>query len=437
MKRASLSIKPSIMSGLRKTPFVAKKKLSLSNYFPAGTFYFYGYPYGEDFLLKVPPEMEELVAGRVAACAGEKVSGIIYPGTQVPAIDEALASKLGLPNLPESQRLTLPDSIDFSLTGKKRDQAIMAYLLEKVPAGKLVMAQPYTDKRAASLYQIEPRITTWINDKKHMGEYINEHFISRRFAIYKDGAEFKANYKNHYLPYAVKVSSSSSGDGVYLCLTDENLKTAVKEIEHVGSTILVEQYIEARKNYGVHFGIPHDLKKPIDIIGVNEQLTSDDGVFIGSIINSKNIPEELYGVRDYLLEDALPKIREMGWYGIGCFDVLADDQGGYHFIDANFRMTGVSAYHFMLANGKLKEPVMSFAGEFEGSQAEFEAKIVPLASPKSKRSFVQLITLSHHQPIWRFNGTIAYGNHSQLKHKAAELLEAGVKSEALEQIVSA
>jgi hypothetical protein len=431
-----MNIRPGIMSGLRKAPFIPSKKVSLSNYFPAGTFYFYGYPYGEDFLLKVPPEMEELVAGRVAACAGDKVSGIMYTGTQAPAIDKELISKLELPKLPESQSLTLPPSIDFSLTGKKRDQAIIDFLLDKVPAGKLVMAQPYTDAKAASLYQIEPKITTWMNDKKHMGDYINEQFISKRFAIYKNGSEFKANHEKHYLPYAVKVSSSSSGDGVYLCLTEDNLKTALKELENIRSTILIEQYIEARKNYGVHFGIPADPKKPIDIIGVNEQLTSDDGVFIGSIINSKNIPEELYGVRDYLLQDALPKIRDMGWYGIGCFDVLADDDGGYHFIDANFRMTGVSAYHFMLANGKLKEPLMSFAGEFDGNQAEFETQIVPFASPKDKQSFVRLITLSHHAPKWRFNGTISYENKSELKEKAARLLDSGVKSEALSQIIS-
>ena len=44
----------------------------LSDYFPTGTCYFYGYPAGEDesFFNKVPVEIEELVAARANCCAG-------------------------------------------------------------------------------------------------------------------------------------------------------------------------------------------------------------------------------------------------------------------------------------------------------------------------------------------------------------------------------
>lgn len=415
--------------------FAPRKNVSLSTYFPKGTQYFYGYPAGEDsgFLNQVPPAIEELVASRAVSCAGDHVSIVEFAATTSPIISRDLLTAFEIPRIDPAKRIILPREIDTSLTGNARNSLIKNSLLNSTVCNNLVMAQPYTSDDMREIYQISPRLTTWLNDKQNMGDLISEELMPLKYGNFSSGVDFKTNYSGIKLPCVVKASSSSAGDGVYICHTSADIENAADSLAEITGSIIVEQYIDATKNFGVHFGIPHDDDKNVDFLGINEQLTTPEGEFIGGIIKSEQFPTELESLKQYLMEIVLPKVRQLGWYGVGCFDVLTDKTGDAFFIDCNFRMTGMSAYHFLVANHTIKTPLIGFSGDFIGTEQQLEKHLLPLASGKDK--IVQLITLSHHDNVWSFNGALFFNHDNQLKSRVNKLLHAGVKSAALSQLV--
>lgn len=416
---------------------VFEKKPSLSTYFPEGTTFYYGYPAGEDsgFLNNVPPASEEIVAARARACAGPNVSVICFASSASPCIKPSLFTDLSIPQISQDHTILLPESIDTNLTGHARNEAVKKALSGLAKPGSLIMAQPYTDPEIESLFQIPPSITTWLNDKSNMKNYISEDLLPKRYAIYPNGAAFANKYEEVVLPAVIKASSSSSGDGVYICRTKEDVENAVKNLGNITRVVLVEQFIDIKTNYAIHFGIPHDKKGSIDIIGINEQLTTPEGEFIGGFIRSAEIPKVLHKAVKHLQESVLPKVREMGWYGIGGIDILCDSSDNTYFIDPNFRITGMSAFHFMIANNSIKRPLVGVAGEFEGSEEEFEKALYPYTSKQSSEKFLQLIAISKDGNKWRFNGAISFKDEQQLKEHAGKLISLGVKSQALSLLV--
>ncbi|MDB5182781.1 MAG: hypothetical protein JWO47_565 [Candidatus Saccharibacteria bacterium] len=412
---------------------VFENGVSLSTYFPSGTQFYYGYPAGEDsgFLNKVTPSVEELVAARPNCCAGPDISVINFAATTSASINQKVIDLFNIPQVAKDRAIVLPSEIDLSVEGNHRNEAVKSALKKLITPGSLVMAQPYTDDDLADLYQIPAQTTAWLNDKSNMGSYVNADMMPKSFGIFANGSEFFKAHESMPVPVVVKASLSSSGDGVFLCDTEEDIKEAAHKFEHLEGKILVEQYIKTVTNYGVHFGVPSDKKMPIDIIGVNEQLTTPKGEFIGGIIRSAEIPKELIKAVTHLKNDILPKVRDMGWYGIGGFDVLVDDTGKAYFIDCNFRMTGMSAYHFMIANQKLKRPVAGFSGEFIGKSEDLIKKLSEYGGKDANGKFLQIITMSRHDDTWRFNGTISFKNDKELKEYASLLLFADVESQAL------
>jgi hypothetical protein len=415
----------------------ASRVLSLSTYYPADTQYFYGYPAGSDsgFLNNVPPEVEELVSMRAISCAGPSVSVISYSATDAPDIDSKLLKKLNFPKLDLRELVCLPADITPELRGPARNEAVKQALKSVCRDRSLVMAQPYLSRRLAGAYQISPDITLWVNDKNNLQKLVSKAHSPRRLATFMDGAGFARGWRDIELPAVVKVASSSSGDGVYICRSRKDMDDAASAVRGVSAPILVEQYVEAVWNYGLHFGIPHDPGQPVDIIGLNEQLTSETGEFEGGIIRSGNIPAELSAVKHYLEYVCLPKVRKMGWYGIGCFDVLVDKGGACYIVDSNFRMTGMTAYHFMVANGRINPPLIGFSGGYRGSRQEFEDAILPFTDPRSGAPILQMIALNEHGDMWRFNAALMFRDEAELAERCTRLCKAGIESDLLQRYV--
>lgn len=428
------------LAGRRKTfgrTLSNDRRRSLSDYFTAGSVYFYGYPAGtdSDFLLRVPPVTEELVAARALSCAGPEVSVVTFAATQPPILDQRLANDFGLPGLTTKQTIILPSEITSAVKGAKRDRMIMDALKRLVPEGELIMAQPYNDESMSKSYQIRPAIIGWLNDKLNMSHYIPNELLPKRLAFFSSGRGLAEAARSLDLPCVIKVSSSSSGDGVYICRSPEDINHAVKQLNNLGVKIFVEEYIEAQRNYGLHFGIPANPDKPIDIIGANEQVTTPAGAFIGGKISSTELPNELKTAAKTLKNHILPTVRALGWHGVGCFDVIMTADGQPRFIDCNFRMTGMSAYHFLLSEEHFKSPLLGFAGKFHGNQTELKRALSNLAAVGSPNRCIQLIALNHHSGVWNFNAALTYESDFELKQKAYELLAAGIKSSALESIL--
>ncbi len=421
----------------RTKPSLPKKSISLSTYFPKGTHYFYGYPAGEDsgFLNLVPPSVEELVAVRAVSCAGEHVSVVGFASTHYPSISKELLYKLNVPQIKRGQLVLLPDYVNTELIGAERNRVIKESLKTLISDNKLVMAQPYTSRDMNTIYQIPSKLIRYLNEKHHMSQYIDNSMIPTRLATFTSGQDFKNGVPEIPFPYVVKASSSSCGDGVYICARKADLKKAITNLKEVKGSIIVEQYIVAEKNYGIHFGIPSDNTKQIDFLGFNEQITTSEGEFIGGKINNSSLPDELIEIRRYLLNEVLPLVRNMGWYGVGGFDVLRDSKGKCYFIDCNFRMTGMSAYHFLVANKALTAPLISFSGEIEGAQEYLEEVLLPYAGRHSKDRTMQIIAISQHDNVWSFNAALSYTSEEHLQYQMQSLLKSGVKSKALDHLL--
>jgi hypothetical protein len=375
------------------------------------------------------------VAARPLSCAGDHVSVVSFAATSAPLISPTLLEAFAIPQQAHNQHIVLPAKIDNKLEGAKRNATIRESLIESASAKSLIMAQPFTGEDMVDFYQIPAKLIRWLNDKSTMTQYIDARFLPTRLGIYENGTAFAKECKGLTLPFVVKAASSSAGDGVFICQTAQDLRQAVKQLRTLRTTILIEAYVEVRHNFGIHFGIPHKPSQPIDILGINEQLTTPEGEFIGGLISSTAHPQILSEVITYLVDEVLPQIRDMGWYGVGCFDVLADDQGRLYFIDSNFRMTGMSAYHFLVANRTLEAPLLGFSGSFAGSPKALLVHLTPYAWPAGPQKIMQLIALNRQGKVWNFNGALLFENQVQLRERAKQLLRAGIKSEALEQIL--
>lgn len=414
------------------------RSVSLSRYFPSNSCYFYGYPSGEasGFLNKVPPAIEELVSARPLVCAGDAITVLAFANPLQPACLDFLRHYNAELFRSKQPIISMPVTLDAAVEGKQRNLRVKQSLKRLVEPGTLVMAQPFLDDDMTYLYQIPPKLTNWLNDKQHMNSYVPAELLPARHGSYPSGQAFAADATKLVVPCVVKVSSSSAGDGVYVCKDRRSLLAAKKVLSAVQSTIIVEQYIEARANYGIQFGIPADAQAPIDIIGINEQLTTDMGEFIGGIIEPGRSYNQLRAVMHQLVKDILPQVRVLGWYGVGCFDVLEDTEGRLFIIDGNFRMTGMTAYFMMVVNQHITSSLVSFSAEFHGSLKQLEKLLgdVPLASDAEKP--LRIISLAEHAGVYRFNAALLFHNRQRVGVMARQLLRAGIVSKALEQLAA-
>lgn len=412
-------------------------KDSLSNYYPEGTIYFYGFPAGENsnFYNLVPPWKEELVAARPLICAGDNLRVVTFPTTLDQEIWQLMTEYLQVPLIDKKRILPFPTEVTSDLVTEKRNNAVRSSLLEMIKDDKFVMAQPYINGGLKDRYLIDPELSISLNDKINRSLYISNKYLPEQYQIFPNGQEFAEDKTIPPLPCVVKVSSSSAGDGVRMCFTKEEFEKAKKEFADLKVKIFSEKYIESVLNLGIQFGITPDGGK-IEIIGNNEQFIDAQGSYIGGVISpGKKIPalEKIYKV---LLEEILPKVYKLGWFGVGGIDVLVDKKGGIFFIDPNFRMTAATSYIFLNKNGQIPFSLISFGGEFKGSKDDFIKKIVPLAKENSSNQILKVVALTKRPNSYGINAGIFFSNNKDLKKNAKKLIELGVEGATLDRIIN-
>lgn len=409
-------------------------KISLSNYFPKGTAYFYAFPAGEDssFFNGVPPWKEELVAARPLVCAGPGMRVVTFAAAVEQEVWNLLI-ELGLPLIDHKQIIILPSRISGSVKGRRRNAIIKKSLQNLKFRHNLVMAQPYLDAALHQSYKIPPESIIWCNDKKNLPAFIPAVHLPVRFATYLNGKQFADDKRKLPLPCVIKVSSSSSGDGVYICKTANALEAARSKFHRRKGTIIVEEFIDSSHNVCIQFGIPHNPRRPIEIFGYNEQLIDSNGEFLGAIIDPyKKIPA-LTAACKFLREEILPLIRKKGWYGIGGFDALITKDGKFYFIDANFRMTATVAYVCLRQNKFIKSGLVTFTGRFKGNAEAFREKILPLAR-RNRDQIIQIIALMKYKNDYYFNAGLLFTDYQQIKQRVDTLLHIGIDSSVLQRI---
>lgn len=405
---------------------------SLSRYFPKGTEYFYGYPAEEDshFFNGVAPEIEELVAARPLLIAGPDVKVLCFKTTTERFVWRLLEELGSLKANPENVIL-LPDEIENNIKGTERNRMVKQALVDMTTPGKLVMAQPFLDVRLKKNFAIPSHRIIWLNDKKNMASYVPWPYLAESYDEFLDGQCFADSSEQIPLPCVIKVSSSSSGDGVRICHTEDDIEKAKEDFARLEGIIMITELVDVERNFGVQFGIPQDPDQPIEIICWHEQLTDKNGSFVGGIIEPDQDQSIFKPLNKVILEKILPEVRRKGWFGIGGFDVLMNKDERYYFVDPNFRMTGMSVYDLLARNGEIKTPLLSFMGTFEGSQEDFEKVMKEIAMVGDPHQKLHLTTLTEHDGQFRFNAALLFDKRENLPRIAKEVLEKGIQSSVL------
>lgn len=398
---------------------------SLADYFPAHTVYFYGYPSGlaSGFLNRVTPDVEEIVAARPNTCAGDEINIINFAATVPNDENRHVFESVGLPERSTSNIIMMPEEITFDIQGAPRN-ALVKQFLQKLPKCSLVMAQPFTDSDTEDVFLIPPQITAWLNDKKNMMEYIDDILLPKKYGVFSSGNDLIGHLDKISVPVVIKATSSSAGDGVYICRTEQQLESACEVLKSYDATVTAEQFVEAKHNCGVQFGITQ--KGDIEIISVSEQITSDDGEFLGGIFDPSLSNTGIEQAKQTLRESILPFVFKKGWFGIGCFDILIDKNDQPYFIDANFRMTGMSAMLFYALNNPSPLKTLSLGAVYEATNEDFVKHIAPLTTKNN--GWLHILTLSQNGSTWRFNACFRYDSSEDLRAKADILRATGMQS---------
>lgn len=418
-------------------PALSHKTYTLSRYFPADTLYFYSFPAGEEsgFFNNIPPWVEELVAGRPLLCAGPDVKVMTFSSVYAPNI-LGLLSEMGAEPLDPSEVIVLPEAINFDLVGKDRNRAVKSAIKNLKCEGKLMMAQPFLDQDLQSFYQIPPKVTVWLNDKENLSYYIPAHNLPAEYNHFFSGKDFAVSTQEYPFPCVVKMSSSSAGDGVRICHTSEDLKSAKEVFKDLDGHVIIYQFIHSLRNLCIQFGIPADPAKEIDIIGFNEQVIGKCGEFLGGMVTPDFDRPELQDLFALIKDDILPKVRAKGWYGVGGLDVLVTDKGEYFFIDPNFRMTATFVFVCQVRNKQIKKSLLGFTGTFKGTEAEFREKILPIAKLGTPKQLLNIASLSYENGTFRFNGALVFDEKTPKEKVAKALMDHGVESLTLTCICS-
>lgn len=411
-------------------------KLSLSKFFPPGTEYFYSFPAGQEsnFFNNDPSWKEELITARPLTCAGPHVKVITFAETIKQSAWNMLKDEIKAPVIPREQIISLPESINPNVTGRQRNLMVRKALTEVATPGKLIMAQPFLDPALRPYLQISPDLSIWLNDKKNLPTYIPKKYLPERYVSFEDGQAFSDGTQNLPFPCVVKVSSSASGDGVRICQTALDLLKAKKEFARIRGTIIVEEYIHIAHNVGIQFGIPVNRSLPIEIVGINEQLTTPEGEYLGAIVDLREklpLVEDIYRV---LLDIILPQVREKGWYGVGDLDVLIREDGKFYFIDGNFRMTAMTAYLYQIRNGGIRNSLATFTGTFSGSEADFRRLVLPIAQCGKEEQRIHIITLTVHRDGYHFNAGMLFEDRQEIASAALSLGKIGIQSAVLKRL---
>ncbi len=405
--------------------------ITLSDYLPKGTEYFYSYPLGDTifFYNAGDPVADELISARLLACAGKHVKVVVYNSILRHKSLELLRKHSDVPFIDKKQIIVLPPTINERTPELKKNELIIEALVKLTTPRNLIMAQPILDDRLVNEYQIDPKLSVWLNDKKNLSQFVAPEFLPKRYAEFRNGEDFFNSTEKIPVPCVVKISASSSGEGIRMCLNRVDLKKAKKAFKKRAGTLFIEEYISYVHNFGFQFGIPANKKKAPHIIGYNHQVTAADGEFLGGFIfKEKN--SKTKKIKDMITREILPKIQKMGWHGVGGLDVLLTSDGKFYIIDSNFRTTGMTAYIFLTKNKIITKSMVSFTATFQGTKEEFAENVLSINQGKDK--ILTIVSLSKKGNEYRFNAALLFDKREDVPALAVSLIRRGIKSEILQ-----
>lgn len=339
--------------------------LSLSDTYAPGAVYAPFYPFGggagRGFLNSAmdgePLTLNPVFSDPLATVAGDDVDIVTFASAGGADTRGRLRECFGVP-YPDPARLRLIPSLRSS-SETELDAHIIGHLRAVTRDRTLLVSQPFFDPALEERYRIDPRLSHWLNDKSNLPAYVPVEHLPRRLATYQDGSAFRADTRI-FCPAVAKLASSSGGQGVRIIRVPADLAAAREVFGASADPVFLEEYIEDGRNLGIQFAIPADPQEPPRLVGAARQVVDREGSYIGNRIERDYAVPPL--IADRFLQEILPRVRSLGWHGVGGMDVI--DQGERFFcIDPNFRVTGSTAHLYHRASGLVRSPALTFYGE--------------------------------------------------------------------------
>jgi hypothetical protein len=141
-------------------------------------------------------------------------------------------------------------------------------------------------------------------------------------------------------PYLIKTSHGLSGEGTYIIRNQNDLNYCLEELKkylviQLLETIIVSDFVQNEvNNYCVQLYV--NQQGEITLIGVTQQLVSDEGNYLGGWIDYNQTMSRFNSMIQAIGHYA----HQQGYFGVIGFDVLEDRDGQLFVIDANFRING-------------------------------------------------------------------------------------------------
>lgn len=411
---------------------------SLSDVFPEGSTYFYGYPaaWDEDscFLNTAPLSSETIVAGRPLVCAGDSVNVLVYTKTVQQKVLEILEHELG--TLLTQRRIVLPEAIGSIVDPQEFNQQMKNVLSEFMKDESFIMAQPLIDPRLTRKYLTNPDIGRWANDKDNMREFFPEEYLIPELGRANCGDEFSRMDPNTFpYPCVVKLSSSGGGDGVRICKSPSDFIEAQKTFAPYNCPILVLKFIHTVKEIGAKFAIHPDATPRFSRIGATSDFSSRSGEWVGSLIGSeddKDMIEKMYAV---LETSMLPKLHQKGWRGIGEGGALIDADGRLYFSDCNCRMTADMPQTFQMNQNLFPgKQLVVFNGVRPGSLEDFSSVMKPIAQRGTENQIMNVVAIGETEEGVKVHGGILFDQEETLIENIAQVQRLGIRSGLFERL---
>lgn len=185
-------------------------------------------------------------------------------------------------------------------------------------------------------YWINPKLISYLNNKANLNKIVPLDHVPKRATIPLSEIINGTN-KLMKLPLVIKAAtnqSTGSGYDVIICRAPEDIKQACNYFS-ISKTVVMEELIDIHKIFNTQFA--KTVNGQIIYLGTSEQISTPSGSYLGNwIIRDNEPPKSVLDLGRSIMECAC----DLGFIGIGGFDIALSKDNRVLAIDLNFRLNG-------------------------------------------------------------------------------------------------
>lgn len=273
--------------------------------------------------------------------------------------------------------------------------------IAKVYPAAIQIPVPY-DHLNPSLYAVDRELILFLNNKNNLPIVVGRKLTPHRLHFPRKNTSFQKDAVPSW-PIVIKGGLSRPSMGgceVYICHSTEDYNNIMENIPE-DATIITEPYIENKINTCVQFVIS---ATQVIFLGSAEQIIEHGTRHSGNVIRATS---KLDPTLIDSLTNACIRAQSLGYRGVVGFDVLIEDDGTPHVIDANFRING-STVALLLAkkNGPMTSDLTMRTLDIHIDNGSSKARLLSSCKNKDLRvisavidSEAQVITATILEPI--------------------------------------